>query len=184
MAPAPERFDLAVSYRGNREAEKLALEHLRQDKSLSLDREARKQLAGQLYEGLIRQLRSMPIGMRVDDWLRRDYPDLADEQRSVASRQLNENTKALQGEIRRLAPAKILTANAGMNAALAGYWSRAWGDPLLLSAYRATGFLEMGEALLRLWDEIPADPANDKRLIEAWANRLDLGGWYDFVPQG
>lgn len=182
MAPASERFDLGGTFRGLKQAERLAIEHLRQDKSLPLDRDARKQLAFQFYDGLIRQLRSMPIGMRVDDWLRRDYPDLADEQRAGAVVQLNQNTQALRGEVRRFAPPMILRANMGMNAALASFWSRAWGDPLLLSAYRATGFLDVGEELLRLWDEIPADPANDKKLIETWASKLDLGGWYELVP--
>ena len=40
----------------------------------------------QLLNGLLVHLRSVPLGMRVDDWILRDYEVLGDMQRSTASR--------------------------------------------------------------------------------------------------
>ena len=124
----------------------------------------------------------MPIALRVDAWLRQDYPDLIDQQKASNARQLNDNATCLLPKIRQITPAKILHANIALNAAFACFWSRAWNDPTLIVPYKTSANLADGEALLKLWDEIPDEAANDRRLIEAWGDYLKLGGWYDFVP--
>lgn len=69
-----------------------------------------------------------------------------------------------------------------MNAAFALFWSRTWNDPLLAMPYKSSGNLATGEKLLGLFDEIPNDPANDKKLIDAWGSSIGLTGWYEFLP--
>ena len=45
-----------------------------------------------------------------------------------------------------------------------------------------SGNLGTGEKLLKLWDEIPEEPGNDKKLIDAWGTQVGLTGWYEFMP--
>ena len=40
----------------------------------SLPESARQQVASQLFDGLMIQLRSYPIGMRIDRWLHDEHP--------------------------------------------------------------------------------------------------------------
>ena len=179
--PAEKRFDVTGSWRGRKDTELLLTEHLRDSKLSSLPKESKEHLSNQMFDGLILQLRSMPIGLRVDAWIDAQYPKLAEQQRPIIERQLNEAMKVLSPELRRFAPAKIFGANVGMSSAFASYWARSWADPTQLSAYKAFGNLSTGETLLKMLDEIPSDPTNDRQLIEAWGNHLGLSGWFDFL---
>jgi len=81
------------------------------------------------------QLRSMPIGLRVDTWILRHYPELSNLQRSATLRQLRDNLAVLGPDIRKIAPARVYKASMAMNAAFALFWGREWGDPALLLPY-------------------------------------------------
>jgi hypothetical protein len=48
-----------------------------------------------LCSGLLSQLRSMPVGLRADDWIRKDYPESEGLQRKALDRQLNDNAAGL-----------------------------------------------------------------------------------------
>jgi hypothetical protein len=179
--PEAERFSLAGSWRGRKETEKLIAEHLRK-KGMSFPKEIRSKMVEQFFGGIVQQLRSMPIGLRVDSWLQQSYPGLADQQKKAIDRQLNDNAASLRPDVRQIAPATVYEANVGMNAAFALFWSRTWNDPLLAVPYKSSGDLATGDKLLKLFDEIPNDPANDKKLIDAWGGNIGLTGWYEFVP--
>ena len=181
LAPESSRFDLYASSRGRKEGETLSAKHF-EKVGLAIPALVRSQLLAQFVDGLILQLRSMPIALRVDAWLRRDFPEFNEYQKSDNARQLNENATCLRPDVGKMTPPRILRANIAMNAAFAAYWSRTWADPLVIVPYKTSANLADGQALLNLWDEIPDDPANDRRLIEAWGDYLKLTGWYDFVP--
>jgi hypothetical protein len=179
--PEAERFSLGGSWRGRKETETLIGDHLRK-KGMTYPKEIRSRMVEQFFGGIIQQLRSVPIGLRVDSWLQECYPDLAEQQKKAIDRQLNDNATSLRPDVRQIAPAKVLEANVGMNAAFALFWSRTWNDPLLSMPYKSSGDLATGEKLLAMWDEIPNDPANDKKLIDAWGSHVGLTGWYEFLP--
>jgi len=178
--PESERFAIAASARGRREVEEALDDHFR-NQGMPLPKQALGGIRDQFLGGLIQQLRSMPIGLRVDSWIRENYPSLEEQQKQAVKQQLNDNAQTLGPHVRQLAPANVFRANVGMNSAFALFWSRALGDPLLGIPYKASGHLATGEELLRTWDQIPSDAAHDKKLIESWGS-LGLGGWYDFVP--
>lgn len=178
--PEAERFSLGGSWRGRKEAEKIVTEHLRKA-GISFPKEIRLKMVEQFFGGLIQQLRSMPIGLRIDARILEMYPSLAEQQKQAIDRQLNDNTMSLRADVRRIAPTKIYEANVGMNAAFAMFWSRTWNDPLLNVPYKSSGHLAIGEKLLALWDEIPKEPASDRKLIDAWGSQVGLAGWYEFV---
>ena len=175
------RFDFGGSWRGRKDVENLLAEHLR-SKRLSLPKDVRSQLKDQLFDGLMVQLRSVPVGLRVDVWLGREYPDILDQQRIVITRQMKDNLKSLGPDVHKISPDKVFGASVAMNAAFAAYWSKAWNDPLVTAPYKETGYLTAGEALLQLWYDVPEDCSSDRRLIDAWGQALGLQGWYEFLP--
>lgn len=179
--PKEERFDLAGTPVGKVEVERLAGENFRRRKQKLPDAVV-GQLSDQFYNGLMLQLRSVPIGLRVDEWIYGSYPVLHSQQRSAAVRQLNENARVLNPDIREIAPPRVYAANVGMNAAFAAFWSQLWADDLVVNPYRTSGHFAAGETLLKLFHDTAQAPSHDRPLIEAWGRNLQLDGWFHFIP--
>jgi hypothetical protein len=179
-APDQARFDLVGTWRGRKDVEKLLAEQVRHNR-LNYPKSAQENLRDQFFDGLMLQLRSVPVGLRVDEWVRRELPGVVEQQRVAVIRQLTENTAVLRPDVRNLAPAKVYDASAGMNAAFAAYWSRAWNDRGHAVPYKAAGLLARGEELLSVFDTTPAEPAADRQLVDAWGQHLGLAGWYELT---
>ncbi len=183
QTPAAQRFDVTSSDSGRQEAATLVENHLRRS-GTNLPDNVRGQLRDQLYDGLILQLRSIPVGFRVDAWVRDTFPALIPQQHRSATRQLNEYQAALSPQIKMIAPDKIYRASLGMNAAFASYWGRELADPSVTIPYKVAGLLPVGQQLVETADTLPQDPASDRELIRAWGDVLGVGGWYAFAPFG
>lgn len=183
QTPPAARFDVASTDKGRQEATALVERHLNQS-VMNLPDGTREQLRDQLYNGLILQLRSIPVGFRVDAWVRDTFPTLIPHQRQSAARQLNEYQAALSPQIKVIAPEKIYRASLGMNAAFAAFWGRELADPSVTIPYKMAGLLPVGEQLLAKVDTLPSDPASDRELIRAWGETLGIGEWYAFAPFG
>ena len=140
------------------------------------------QVQDMIFNGLMTQLRSVPIGLRVDDWLASQYPELRDAQLHSARIQLQQNAAALDSSIRKMVPARIFDANAGMNAAFANYWAIQLEDATTLLPYKALGFDPVGKRLLRVFDDASPESTQDRNLVDAWAGELGLRGWYTWTP--
>jgi len=179
--PESDRFDLTSSYRGQRDSEKLVNEKAQQS-DLPLNKAGRLGLRDQMLNGLLIQLRSVPIGLRIDHWIASTYPALKDQQAISIRRQLNDNLESLRPEIKRFAPEQIHRANVSMNAAFAAFWSRLWGEAMLNAPYKATGHFGTGEELLADLDRLPQEAGSDRALMETWAERLGIRSWLEFVP--
>lgn len=78
LTPPTERFEVASTETGRREAAALVEGHLRQG-GTNLPDHVRGQLCNQLYDGLILQLRSIPVGFRVDAWVRDTFPAMIEQ---------------------------------------------------------------------------------------------------------
>ena len=181
--PPELRFDIASTDSGRREVEQLVSDHLRRGK-MNLTPQVGKELSQQFYDGLILQLRSIPVGMLVDRWIQDNYPTLADQQRASALRQLAENQRTLSAQVKAIAPVRVYNASMGMVAALAVFWARMLGDTTQEVPYKVGGHLKLGERLLSLLDSSPPDPASDRDLIQSWGVELGIQGWYTFTPFG
>lgn len=184
QSPPDARFDLTATPHGKAETERLLKDHFRL-KNRTLPGPMLHGLRDQLANGLLLQLRSIPVGLRVDAWIASTYPALHELQRAAVARQLQENAQVLRPEVREIAPERIIGASVSMNAAFAAFFSRLWSERHVTEPYRTAGFLDRGEVLLRHLDSTPPDPANDRQLIDAWGKALQLEGWYGFAtPAG
>lgn len=173
-APPDKRFDFAVGPGGR---EKMAEQML----DSRIPPEARN-MGEMLLGGLVTQLRSIPVGFRIEDWILRNYPELSGLQKRAALAQLTQNLEAIRIAGSGMFPRKVGAANVSMNAAFAAYWGRKWNDPAMTVPYKAAGQLESGMNLLAIYDRTPDDPAQDAQLIHEWAFELKLGGWYEAIP--
>ena len=137
-----------------------------------------------ITDGLGTQLRSMPIGIRVDRMLYQNHPELREMQKVIAERQLKESAGCLHPTIKAMAPELFFRASVGMNAAFALAWSRLWGDDTHVVPYRLAGHLGIGEKLLELLDSVPVSPTHDRELVTMWAKLLGVEHLYQIGPVG
>jgi hypothetical protein len=177
-AAPDERFNVASTDQTYRKVEKLVREQR------AIPGEMIATYSQMITDGLGTQLRSMPIGIRVDWALHRDHPELRDLQRAAAERSMKENLGCLHPSIRAQAPDLFLGATIGMNAAYALAWSRAWNEDAQNVPYRLAGFLEQGEILLDALDAIPDSPTHDRELVSKWASLLTIDHLYQVGPVG
>jgi len=138
-------------------------------------------LQNQLGGGLALHLLSIPIGLRVYDWLHNGYPELRELQAAQVGRELALNRSTMSPKMRDTLPEKIYKNSQAINAAFAMFWAEKYNQPDLKAAYRFD-FQNDGQDLLKIWRDVPQDPVYDRELIDRWAERLRLTGWYDWVP--
>jgi hypothetical protein len=177
--PPEQRVDVSPSEDGVRSTER-AIKATPLAKALPAS-ELRK-LRDELLAGLIRHLRSVPIGMRVDRWIAQDHLQLAASQRKSITRQLRDNAQSLSGSIRQIIPVEIVQPTLAVSAALALFWSRRWNEPQLFLPYRAGGLEAVGQKLLQIWEDLPDSGGQDQMLIDTWADALQIRSWYRWVP--
>ena len=166
QSPGTAPFELSGTEAGRREAGRLLEEPLNRA-GLKLPPVAAEGLRDRLFEGLLAQLRSMPVGLRVDAWIRSEFPGLREQQEAAVRRQAAENQQTLDPEARRIVPEMIGEASLGMNAAFALFWGRTLDHHTLAVPYRVAGHLALGEQLLRIADEIPDGPADGSSQVGA-----------------
>lgn len=144
--------------------------------------DVRKQFLASVHAGLLTQLRSQPIGLRIATWLRAEHPELVEVQAEGVAAEQRDAIQALAPQIRARVPSQVFEASMAMNAAVALHSDRIFGQKLFVIPYTAGGHLGRGQALLSIADEIPGDPNQDRRLVDAWAAHLGLSDWVAWVP--
>lgn len=179
-ATSPEhRREFAGSAQGRSEVERLVRQA---GQTAQLSDTVKIQLAQQLMDGLLTQLRSYPIGMRIDSWIHKTLPAFDELQRGAIARQQKDNLSVLKPGIKEFAPKPIFDANVSMNAAYAIFCDRVFGKAGYAIPYRSAGYEKRGRALLDIMQAIPDDPGSDCTLVDAWARELELAGWYEWIP--
>lgn len=124
-------------------------------------------------------LRSLPIGMRIDRWISIEYPELKELQKLGIAIQQQQNMEVLAYKLGNLTvPTNLL----GVNAAYALFADRLLGTESYRVAYEAMGFVNHGSELLRIWDETPTDATSDCDLVNRWASASGMTGWFDWIP--
>jgi hypothetical protein len=178
LAAPDEKFNVASTDATYRQVEKLVRDQKEvPDKMVATYSQI-------ITDGLGTQLRSMPIGIRVDRTLYRDHPELHNMQRAAAERSMKDNVGCLHPSIRAQAPELFIRATACMNAAFASAWSKLWNEDAHSVPYRLAGFLEQGEELLTALDAIPDSPTHDRELVSEWADLLKIDHLYQVGPVG
>lgn len=176
--PAEARYEFSASDHGRDTVTKLVS---RSGQLANLPDAALTELVNQLYEGILIQLRSYPIGLRVDRWIYDTYPGLRDLQLASVAEQQQDNLTVLGPEVRSFAPKPVYEANASMNAAYAIFCDRVFGKAGYAIPYRSAGLEKKGRRLLELSGSIPDAPDHDRQLIDGWADELGLSNWYRWV---
>jgi hypothetical protein len=180
--PDSERFQFATDSAATQWATQLVGSFLTNSRRPALSDSVLATFTEQLVSNLFTQLRSIPVGMRVDAWLAAEYPALADEQAESLAAQQKEALSCLSPQVRAMVPDEIVSASILLNAAYALFCDRLLGTTQYQVPYAASGFKDLGAALLGIFDDLPAEPSSDRVLVDRWAQEIGLDGKYAWVP--
>ncbi|HLB48254.1 MAG TPA: hypothetical protein VJL59_14705 [Anaerolineales bacterium] len=180
--PPQLRFEVGSTQQGRDEVQKAVMAPGGPAQRYHLNSVQASQLQAQLLGGLIIHLRSVPIGMRVGQWIRQEYPEFDELQRAQVLRELAQNREVLRREIKEMTPEQVYRPTLAINAAFAFFWTKQYGDPDLQAGFQSGRSERDGHALLNIWQETSAEPEYDRVLVDAWARKLDLADWYEWAP--
>lgn len=145
-------------------------------------REKIRDLAVMWYQGAVFQLTRMPTDIAVEKELHDTLPDLRTIQVQMLNRQWRSAVGVLSPDARGYMPKRIHYASNVMNYAffklLEDHFRLEWTAP-----YLKTVFLFDGGALAETTRrEYGEGHAGDRAMIDRWAGRVGLEGWYEWVP--
>jgi hypothetical protein len=177
--PPEERFRFGVVEKGRYQVRKL-LERMPIFKRLN--EAVIVSMCEQLFNGLMLHLRSVPLGLRLDNWIFNEHPELVERQRTAIQPQLQDNNRSAGDEFRSVCPPQVFDATMAINAAFAQFWAEKWNQPELALPYKASGNAAAGEKLLNIFRDVPDSGRTDRALIDAWGAELNVANWYVWVP--
>jgi uncharacterized protein with beta-barrel porin domain len=142
------------------------------------DMEGVSQFAELVTHWALMNLRSLPIGMRIDRWLADEYPELQSQQLASHLVQQQQNMNALtlsQGKL--TVPVTLLSTIA----AYALFSDQLAGVSRYAIPFEAAGVVEDGRHLLTLLDKLPKQSSDDRKLVEHWADACGMNGWFNWT---
>jgi len=173
--PESQRFDFSSDGSG----EKVLESAIRASANLSpADQELLPMFVKSIHQWALMQLRSIPIGMRVDAWLFESFPNMREAIKEGLAEQQQMNAEALGMRVGKLTPPSNQFAPA---AAYALFTDRLLGTSYSIP-FKASGALEDGIELLVIFDQMQRTPEYDIQLVDAWARQLGMQGWYQWIP--
>jgi hypothetical protein len=180
--PPEKRFDMTVTVRGREEINKMITSPSSAATKFRLRKAQIEELGSQFLSGLLVHLRSVPVGIRVSEWLADNYPELLSLEKEHIQKELNTNRKSMKAEIKAITPPKVFQAAQSISAAYSLYWSEKYDKPELFNPYRMAGFEKEGHNLLKIYNQIPDSFDTDQALIDAWGEHLGIDKWYTWLP--
>ena len=149
--------------------------------SPALPDEAVREMSRFMWQGLVRQLTSFPVDLRVEREIAETLPAHADRQRAYFRQQVADLVPHFAPDIAAFAPPRTYRAISAMNVVLGMEASELAGVPeqraFLKSAHR-----DLGEVLhADLHAVATPGRAGDYELTDTWADRLGLPGTYVWV---
>ena len=136
----------------------------------------------QLLAGFLTHLRTIPLGLRVDNWIFNEHPELIETQRLAIQPQLQDANRSAGNQFRSVCPPQVFDDTMAINAAFAQFWAEKWGQPELAVPYKASGHLAAGGKLLKILHDTPDSGRTDRALIDAWGVELGVTQWYAWIP--
>jgi len=124
-------------------------------------------------------LRSYAIGIRIDQWIADEHPELGDLQVAGMDFLQQDNLQLLSKRVGNIGIPVPLLAPVGAYALFADHLL---SKSMYAIPHRAPGVLESGKELLVTSDSVPSDATHDCDLVDAWATAIGMTGWYTWVP--
>jgi hypothetical protein len=180
--PPEKRFDIINTVQGQQEIEKMLTAPDGAATKYRLKKAQIAELQTQFLGGLIVHLRSVPVGLRVSEWLAANYPELEELEKEHVQKEFEINRQSMKAEIKEITPVKVFQAAQTITGAYMLYWSDFYNKPEVFNPYILEGFERGARELLDIYYRMPDDPTYDQSLIDAWGKQLGITDWYSWIP--
>lgn len=146
-----------------------------------LNKNQTQDIARQMINGLIGHLRSIPIGLRISDWIRKEKPEMKELEFAHVKREIEVNKQNFSRNIKSITPYEIYQPTQTISAAYAIHWAEIYKKQEWINPYILSGYEKDARMLLKSLKEIPEEPKHDRQLIETWGKILEISDWYAFA---
>lgn len=170
-----KRFDFTPSLKAGEKAKALIIANGKP----KVDSVMLEAFSTHIVQWALMTVRSVPVGMRVDQWIRRNYPDLHDQQDASIALQQQQNVASLAMNLGGMTvPSNLL----GTYAAYAMFTDDLTGQNTYSIPYAASGLGTVGCDLMDHFRKTPESAEHDCDLIDGWADLLGVKSWYTWSP--
>jgi len=177
--PEQERYLPATETARGLPAEDLA--ELRRKLHHLCERHLEDTLSRFLYHGIVRQLTSVPVDIRVERKIADELPVHKPRQDAYLARQVRDFEPHFAPEIREFCPERLYAASTAMNVVLAEEFSELTGRTPA-DVIRTTPHRALGERLRERLHAVREDGyTGDRIATDAWAREVGMEGWFEWV---
>jgi len=149
--------------------------------NIGLPEQAIGELLKMWHEGLVHQLVNYPADLRIERWLRENYPGLNEPQEASIRYSLGENRKMLARSTQGFTAPKVYDASATMNAAFARYMARLYQDEKMAGRFQRSAYWAEGMRLADdIWSTEDLGHKSDVESAREWAKLFGIDGWFEW----
>ena len=130
------------------------------------------------HDGIVRQVSSFPVDIRIEAWLYEHYPGMREAQVPALVEQLVENQMVLRPEVATSTPESVYRASAAINCAFAQSLALLLREPSLCRAYPHELSRLGGRLLGQISSQEDPSHTGDVATANGWAELLGLSGWF------
>lgn len=140
-----------------------------------------RELSQRLAVGLVRQLLSFPLDVRVELELSTTLPEHRERQLAYMRAQLQDLQPHFSLQIEAFSPPWSYAASSTMNCAFAEVCARLTGERPA-RAIRFSPYRKQGQRLVELLDQVAEQGhVGDRQAQDRWAMELQMVGWHDWI---
>lgn len=131
--------------------------------------------------GLIRQVTSLPVCVRIERWIHREYPSLRDEQRLYLDKDVQRTLQGLSKKVERMTPKTIFRVSNSITYAYLRGLESVTGKDLRKNFSGRPSIITTG---IQLYDALGEDDtgyAGDIWITNEWARILKINNWFAWI---
>lgn len=132
-----------------------------------------------LYEGMVRQVTSMPLDLRVERTIAATLPNHQEAQRAYLQQQVDDFLALFDPRIERCIPTSLYRASSAMNATFARAVAELVDTPVPRGIEEST-FYHLSEGLLAHLNQEEDTYSGDRKATDGWATELGLSTWFSW----
>ena len=141
----------------------------------------RSQMLDMWLGGLITQVTSLPVCVRIERWIYREYPPLRDEQRLYLDEDMQRTLQGLSKKVERMTPKTIFRISNSITYAYLRGLEPVTGKDLRKHFSGRPAIISTGIQLCDTFGEEDTGYASDIRITNEWARILKISDWFAWI---